>query len=62
LLAQRYFGPTPALFLDRDGVIIKDRDPICEPPDNRWIKLAELFPGDELEDVYAAQLCKGYGA
>ena len=30
--------------------------------DNRWIKLAELIPWDELEDDYAAQFCKGYGA
>ena len=28
--------------------------------DNRWIKLAELIPWDELEDDYAAQFCKGY--
>ena len=30
--------------------------------DNRWIKMAELIPWDELEDDYAAQFCKGYGA
>jgi len=30
--------------------------------DNRWIKLAELIPWDELEDYYAAQFCKGFGA
>ena len=30
--------------------------------DNRWIKLAELIPWDELEDCYAAQFCKGFGA
>jgi hypothetical protein len=30
--------------------------------DNRWIKLAELIPWDELEDGYAAQFCKGFGA
>jgi hypothetical protein len=30
--------------------------------DNRWIKLAELIPWDELEDEYAAQFCKGFGA
>jgi hypothetical protein len=30
--------------------------------DNRWIKLAELIPSDELEDDYAAQFCKGFGA
>jgi transposase, IS5 family len=30
--------------------------------DNRWIKLAELVPWDELEDDYAAQFCKGFGA
>ena len=30
--------------------------------DNRWIKLAELIPWNELEDVYAAQFCKGFGA
>jgi len=29
--------------------------------DNRWIKLAELIPWDELEDDYAAQFCKGFG-
>jgi hypothetical protein len=29
---------------------------------NRWIKLAELIPWDELEDCYAAQFCKGFGA
>jgi hypothetical protein len=30
--------------------------------DNRWIKLAELIPSDELEDDYAAMFCKGFGA
>ena len=30
--------------------------------DNRWIKLAELIPWDELEDDYAAQFCKAFGA
>jgi len=30
--------------------------------DNRWIKLAELVPWDELEDDYAAQFCNGFGA
>jgi len=30
--------------------------------DNRWIKLAELIPWDELEDDYAAQFCKGFDA
>jgi hypothetical protein len=30
--------------------------------DNRWIKLAELIPWDELEDNYAASFCKGFGA
>lgn len=30
--------------------------------DNRWIKLAELIPWDELEDDYAAKFCKGFGA
>ena len=29
---------------------------------NRWIKLAELLPWDELEDANAAQFCKGFGA
>jgi len=29
---------------------------------NRWIKLAQLIPWDELEDDYAAQFCKGFGA
>ena len=27
--------------------------------DNRWIKLAELIPWNELQDDYAAQFCKG---
>jgi IS5 family transposase len=30
--------------------------------DNRWIKLADLIPWDELEDDYASQFCKGFGA
>ena len=30
--------------------------------DDRWIKLAELIPWDELEDDYAGQFCKGFGA
>jgi IS5 family transposase len=30
--------------------------------ENRWIKLAELIPWDELEDDYASQFCKGFGA
>ena len=30
--------------------------------DNRCIKLAELIPWDELEDDYASQFCKGFGA
>jgi transposase, IS5 family len=30
--------------------------------DNRWIKLAKLISWDELEDDYAAQFCKGFGA
>jgi hypothetical protein len=30
--------------------------------DNCWIKLAELIPWDELEDDYASQFCKGFGA
>jgi hypothetical protein len=30
--------------------------------DNRWIKLAELIPWDELEDDDAAQFRKGFGA
>ncbi len=30
--------------------------------DNRWIKLAELIPWDDLEDDYAAQFCNGFGA
>jgi IS5 family transposase len=29
---------------------------------DRSIKLAELIPWDELEDDYAAQFCKGFGA
>jgi hypothetical protein len=30
--------------------------------DNRWIKLAEIIPWDELEDRYTPQFCKGFGA
>lgn len=30
--------------------------------DNRWIKLAQLIPWDDLEDDYASQFCKGFGA
>jgi IS5 family transposase len=30
--------------------------------DNRWIKLAELIPWDELVDDYAPKFCKGFGA
>jgi hypothetical protein len=30
--------------------------------DNRWIKLAEIIPWDELEDYYAVQFCEGFGA
>jgi transposase, IS5 family len=30
--------------------------------DNRWIKLAEVIPWDELEDDYAPKFCKGFGA
>ena len=30
--------------------------------DNRWIKLADLIPWDELEDDYAEKFCKGFGA
>jgi len=30
--------------------------------DNRWIKLADLIPWDELEYDYAAQFCKEFGA
>jgi hypothetical protein len=30
--------------------------------DNRWIKLAELIPWEDLEDDYASQFCKGVGA
>ncbi len=30
--------------------------------DNRWIKLAELIPWDELEDDFAAKFCNGFGA
>ncbi len=30
--------------------------------DNRWIKLADLIPWDELQDDYAAKFCKGFGA
>jgi IS5 family transposase len=28
--------------------------------DNRWIKLADLIPWDELEVYYAVQFCKGF--
>jgi hypothetical protein len=30
--------------------------------DNRWIKLAEFIPWDEMEGDYVAQFCKGFGA
>ena len=30
--------------------------------DNRWIKLSELIPWNELKDDYAAQFCRGFGA
>jgi len=30
--------------------------------ENRWIKLAEMIPWNELENDYAAQFCKGFGA
>jgi IS5 family transposase len=30
--------------------------------DNRWIKLAKLIPLEGLEDDYASQFCKGFGA
>lgn len=30
--------------------------------DNRWVKLADLIPWDELEDDYASHFCKGFGA
>jgi hypothetical protein len=30
--------------------------------DNRWIKLAALIPWNDLEDDYASQFCKGFGA
>ncbi len=30
--------------------------------DNRWIKLAEPIPWNELEDDYATHFCKGFGA
>lgn len=30
--------------------------------ENRWIKLAELIPWDELEDDYASKFSKGFGA
>jgi hypothetical protein len=49
----------------RDQLSFKD---FCLPfggklsGDNRWIKLAELIPWDELEDDYASQFCKGFGA
>ena len=29
---------------------------------NRWIKLHALIPWDELEDDYASQFCRGFGA
>lgn len=31
------------------------------PGDNRWIKLAQLIPWDDLEDDYVSQFCKGIG-
>jgi len=30
--------------------------------DNRWVKLAELIPWEDLEDDYASQFCKSFGA
>ena len=30
--------------------------------DNRWIKLAEFIPWDEMEGDFVAQFCKGFGA
>jgi hypothetical protein len=30
-------------------------------PNNRWVQLAELVPGDELAQVYAKQLDPGAG-
>jgi IS5 family transposase len=30
--------------------------------ENRWIMLADLIPWNELENDYAAQFCKGFGA
>jgi hypothetical protein len=30
--------------------------------DHCWIKLADLIPWDDLEDEYASQFCKGFGA
>jgi hypothetical protein len=30
--------------------------------DNRWVKLADLIPWEELEDDYASQFCKDFGA
>ena len=30
-------------------------------PDNRWLKIAELIPWDELEDDYAKHFCEGKG-
>ncbi len=29
---------------------------------NRWIKLRALIPWDELQDDYASQFCRGFGA
>jgi len=29
---------------------------------NRWIQLHALIPWDELEDDYASQFCRGFGA
>jgi len=49
----------------RDQLSFKD---FCLPfggqllGNNRWIKLADLIPWDELEDDYAAQFCKVFGA
>lgn len=30
--------------------------------ENRWVELADLIPGDELEHHYASQFSKGFGA